>query len=410
MKMKRIREEDCYDYIKAVQQTGKYNEYLLVMKEFNSLPYDMTALKFVTAKIKDVFRDHSNLILRFNILFLPEQYAIEQDGDGADQNQVLSLKSTQRVQAADSNKVLLHEDYKFLESIRKEKFKNPDEYKRFLKCLYVFSEQKISRDDLGGIVNDLLQYGTAFVPGTASEDKVHEEPAEKDEREKSTEASTSKRRKIEEPAMFARLFSCSTENPSYEPSTERTLASGWTELGKQVLNDSWVPRETPDPTYIPKKNIYQQNLFKFEDDRCERHRQKELVKGTVERMEKLLKKVADNEISLECIRLEDHFKVLHLGCIRRLYGESWQGVMDELSKNAVSVLQGILALLLRKLEEVTGRLSECYKDKMRVIYAKNLHKSLNHGNSSCEHQDTTSSSDRDDASNSSPKVLAEATK
>ncbi|MCL7025861.1 hypothetical protein MKW94_002710 [Papaver nudicaule] len=399
MMMKRIREEDCYAYIQAVQQAGKYNEYLQVMKEFKSWPYVITALKFVTAKIKDVFRDHSNLILRFNILFLPEQ-----DADyGADQ----SLKSTQRaVQAADSNKVLLHEDYKFLENIRKEKFKNPDEYKRFLKCLYVFSEDKISRDDLGGIVNDLLQYGTAFVPGTASENKVQGEP----EREKSSEASTSKRRKIEEPAMFARLFSCTTENPSYEPSKRRTLASGWTELGKQVLNDSWVPRETPDPTYIPKKNIYQQNLFKFEDDRCERDRHKELVKGTVKRMEKLLKKVADKEISLECIRLEDHFTVLHLGCIKRLYGKIWPGVVDELSKNAVSVMQGILTLLQEKLTEVTGRLSESYKDKMRAVYAKNFEKSLDHGNSSYEQQDTTSSSDKEDASNSCPKVLAEATK
>ncbi|MCL7025229.1 hypothetical protein MKW94_006890 [Papaver nudicaule] len=372
------------------------------MKEFNSLPYDMTALKFVTAKIKDVFRDHSNLILRFNTLFLPEQ-----DADyGADQ----SLKSTQRaVQAADSNKMLLHEDYKFIQKIRKENFKNPDEYKRFLKCLYVFSEQKISRDDLGGIVNDLLQYGTAFVPGTASEDKVHEVP-QKDEREMSSEASTSKRRKIEEPAMFARLFSCSKKNPSYEPSKEKTSASGWTELGKLVLNDSWVTRETPDPTYIPKKNIYQQNLFKFEDDRCERDRQKELLKGTIERMEKVLRDIANNKISLDCIRLEDHFTVLRLGCIKRLYGKTWPCVVDELSKNAVSALQGILTLLQEKLREATDRLSESCKDKMRAVYAKNFNKSLVHGNSSCEQQDTSSSSDREDASNSCPKVLAEATK
>ncbi|MCL7036782.1 hypothetical protein MKW94_017018 [Papaver nudicaule] len=407
--MKRIREQDCYEYIKAVQKAEKYNEFLQIMKEYKSFPtHTATALDFVVAKIKQVFNGHSDLIRRFNELFLPEQYAIEEEDGAADQNRVMKLKSTQRVQAAadHSGKVLLHKDYKFIEHIRKEKFRDPDLYKKFLKCLYLYSKEIISRDDLENIVGDLLQYGTVF-PSTANKDTVHEEEPEKDERETSDEATASKRRKIEEPSMIDGM-ECEEENPSYQLSTDKTSASGRTELGIIVLNDSWVSTGKT-PTYQLKKNIYQQNLFRCEDDRCERDRQKELVTATTNLMEELIQKVGDKTVSEENLCLEDHFKALYLGCIKRLYAESWQSVVDELPKDAVAVLRGILARLQDKLQEVTGRLSGKYKKKMRAVYAKNFKKSLNHGKSSCElQQDTTSSSDKDDASTSCPNILAKA--
>ncbi|RZC80950.1 hypothetical protein C5167_043518 [Papaver somniferum] len=398
MKMKRPREGDCLAYIKAVQKTPKYNEFLQVMKEFKSLPtYDTTNLEFVATRIKKIFRDHSNLILGFNILFLP----IAEEEDGADQNRVL-LKSTKRfLQAAESKKALpLHEeddyylkDYKFFEEISKEKSRNPDEYKKYVKCLYLYSIERISRAELQKIVRDLLKYGTPFFPST----KVHQEP-QKDERETDCEAPASKRRKLEEP-MIDRLLNCKIDNPSYQLSTETTLASGRTELGVAVLNDTLVSVEsTPaGDAYHFEKNVYEKNLFKCEDDRCERDRQFELVKGTVERVEDLLQKIADNTINQESIRLEDHFKVLHLGCIKRLYNESWQDVIDALRKDAKSVLPGILTQLQKKLKEATSRLSVTCRKKMKAVYLKNFRKSLHYSNSSGEQQDTTSSSSEDDA-------------
>ncbi|KAI3875337.1 hypothetical protein MKW92_030464 [Papaver armeniacum] len=410
MKMKRPREEDCLAYIKAVQKTPKYNEFLQVMKEFKSLPpYDTTNLEFVATRIKQIFRGHSNLILGFNILFLPIEE--EEEEDGADQNRVL-LKSTKRVlQAAESKKALplheegdyYHKDYEFFEEISKEKFRNPDEYKKYLKCLHLYSIERISRAELREIVRDLLKYGTA----SANEGKVHQDP-QKDERETDCEASASKRRKLEE-SMIDRLLNCEIDNPSYQLSTERNLASGRTKLGVAVLNDTLVSVEsTPaGDAYHFEKNVYEKNLFKCEDDSCERDRQFELVKGTVERVEELLQKIVENTINPESICLEDHFKVLHLGCIKRLYGESWLGVVDALRKDAKSVLPGILTQLQKKLKEVTSRLSVTYIKKMKAVYLKNFRKSLHYGNCSGEQQDTTSSSSEDDAPTSCPNLLAQ---
>lgn len=331
MKTERPREEDCLAYIKSIQKTLKYNEFLQVMKEFKFLPtYDTPNVEFVATRIKQIFGDHSNLILGFNILFLPIE---EEEEDGADQNRVLS-KSTKRVlQAAESRKALplheegdyYHKDYKFFEEISKEKFRNPDEYKKYLKCLYLYSIERISRAGLQKIVTDLLQYGGTAFPSTS---------ADKDERETDCEAPASKGRKLEE-SMIDHLLNCEIDNPSYQLSTERTLATGRTELGVAVLNDSWVSTEstsTGGDTYHFKKNAYEKNLFRSEDDRCERDRQFELVKGT----EELLQKIVDNAINPESIRLEHHFKVLQLGCIKCLYNESWQDVVDALRKDAKS--------------------------------------------------------------------------
>ncbi|KAI3858911.1 hypothetical protein MKW98_028644 [Papaver atlanticum] len=386
MKMKRPREEDCFAYIKAVQKTPKYSEFLDIMKEYKSLPVNKTTnLELVATKIRQVFHNHSNLILGFNILFMPEKYATEEEEEYGVENQN-RVKSTKRVQATDSNKALslheegdyYHKDYKFFEKISKEKFRNPDEYKKYLKCLYLYSAERISRAELRGIVRDLLKYGTAF-PSTANEGKVQQQDTQKFESESDFEASASKWRKFEEP-MIDRLSKCEIENPSYQLSTERTIASGRTELGVAVLNDSWVSAESTPPggdTYHFQKNVYEMNLFKCEDDRCERDRQFELVKGVVERVEELLQKIVENTINPESIRLEDHFKVLYLGCLKRLFGESsWQGVVDALPKNAVPVLLDILAQLQKKLKEVTSRLSATYKKKMDAVYLKNFKKKI----------------------------------
>ncbi|KAI3863594.1 hypothetical protein MKX03_031645 [Papaver bracteatum] len=383
--MKRPREEDCAAYIMAVRKTSKFNEFLRVMKEFKSLPtYDSTNLEFVATRIKEIFRGDSKLILGFNMIFLPKQYAIEDE----DQNRV-KAKSNKAMYLHESD---YHYNYRFFAEVRKDKFRDPDEYKKYLKCLYLYSKEIISRAELREMVRDLLKHGT--VP-------------QKDEREACFEAPASKRRKC--------LSKCEVDNPSYQLSSERILASGRTELGVEVLNDSWVSVEntlTGGDTYHHfKKNVYEKNLFKCEDDRCERDRQFELVQGAIERVEEFLQKIEENTVNLETIRLEDHFKVLHLGCIKRLYGESWQDVVDALRKDAKSVLLGILIQLQKKLEEVASRLSLTYKKKMDAVYSKNFRKSLDYGSSSGQQQDTTSSSSKDDDASTStcPNLLAEPT-
>ncbi|KAI3914648.1 hypothetical protein MKW92_006721 [Papaver armeniacum] len=411
--MKRPREEDYFAYIKAVQKTPKYNDFLQLMKEYNSSPtYDTTNVEFVTTRIKEIFKDHSNLIHGFNVIFLPEEYEIEED------DRVLS-KSTKRVEAEDSNKMMslyggdYHRNYRFFEKVMtKERFTNPDDCKKYLKCLYLYSKKRISEGELKDLVGGLRQYGCVTFPRTANDDKVQQEP-QKDEREIGSESPVSKRRKLEE-HMIDRFMNCEKDNPSYQPSTERISASGRTKLGVAVLNDSWVSTESSTAggdTYRCKKNAYEKNLFRFEDDRCERDRQFELVKGTVEGVEQLLQKILENTTSPESIRFEDHFKVLQLGCIKRLYNGSWQDVVDALRKDAKSVLPGILTQLQEKLKEATSRLSVTFKKKMNAVYSKNFRKSLEYGNSSGEQQEKTSSSSNDDGASTSacPNDLAEPT-
>ncbi|KAI3914652.1 hypothetical protein MKW92_006725 [Papaver armeniacum] len=396
-------------YLRAVQKTDKCHEFRQLMKEFLSLQeHDAATLQDVAARIKDVFNGNPNIILGFND-FLPRRYEInltvEEDADEMTQDRV-----EESDEASDSDKELLHHhgeyhpEFKLFEFIKKEKFGNPDEYQQYLKCFYLFSNKIISRKELFAIVIDLLKQNH-----------------KNNERETGFEASTSKRRKYEEPMNDDRVLNREHDNnPSYKLSTETVLASGRTKPGKAVLNDSWVSESTSIVyKYDFKKNVYQENLFKCEDERCEYDRKFHLVKGTTKRVQRLKRKIEENKVNPNSIRMEDHFKVLQLRQIRRQWSKSETGrvrrissklmkdLVDEIRKNAISVLNRILTLLEQNKVRAETRISNLL-EKMKEIYSKNHKKSLYFG-SILQQQDATSPSGKCDASTSCPNLNPEAT-
>ncbi|MCL7036076.1 hypothetical protein MKW94_021616 [Papaver nudicaule] len=424
-------------FLQAVQQTDKCDGFVQVMKEYLSLQErDTSTFLFVAARIKDVFRGHSKLILDFNN-FLPQAYeitlgqAVEEDDDeqtesdkaidsdkGSGDEQTLASADEFNDEAADSDEVLQHGDEQALarvdelkvaadsgrvlhygeyhlksdlfETIIKEKSRDLVKYQQLLKCLHLYSKEIIRSDELVYLVNDLLS----------------DQNPKKNKRETGFEASTSKRRKYD-------------HNPSYERSTEITLASGRTRLGKALLNDSWVLKSTK-PTgdkYRFKNNIYQDNLFECEDERCEFDRQFNLVKGTIKCVKDLKRDIKRNIVNPRSMRIKDHLNVLQVGCIRRLcskhcrtrkslLGGSDKGLVEAICKNGIPVLDLILTELEKQQDKVEAQISHC-SDKMKEVYSKNLKKSLDYGNSSLEQQDTTIPSTKDDAS-TCPDLLLEA--
>ncbi|KAI3959340.1 hypothetical protein MKW98_018930 [Papaver atlanticum] len=350
-------------YLRAVQKTDKFHEFRQIMEEFLSLQeHDTSTLPYVAERIKDVFRGDPKLILGFND-FLPRRYEInltvEEDSDEMTPDRVEEFN-----EASDSDRVLHHGEYhpefELFELVKKEKSGNPDEYQQYLKCFHLFSNKIISRKELLAIVIGLL-----------------EQDHKKNQREIGFEASASKKRKH--------------DNPNYKLSTETALASGRTKLGKAVLNDTWVSESTSiGDKYDFKKNVYQENLFTCEDQRCEYDRKFHLVKGTTKCVQRLKRKIEENKVNPNSIRIEDHFKVLQLRKIRRVWSKSETGrvkrlcsksnkdLVDEIRKNAIPVLNRILTLLEEKKVRAQTRISNLL-EKMREIYSKNHKKSLYFG-------------------------------
>ncbi|KAI3945099.1 hypothetical protein MKW92_007679 [Papaver armeniacum] len=390
MKRTSPRREYCVEYVKDVQQTPKlYNEFLQLIEKFKDLPrLDANTVEFhlkytvLSERIKQIFKRHSELLSKFKP-FLPDGYedtvAVDQ-ADGHD----------------DDEAAVLHQEYSFVENV-KASLRSPDEYKQFLKCLYVYSKERISKDELQaltGFTYDIRRRTTTKSTENRSNNNGDCEKGERDKRP-GFEASTSKRRKlIEEPkSMVARLLDSKDVNPSYKRSTRKKnqiclFASG-------ISTD---PGDDQVPHYEPKKNtetsseyfkhsIYEENLFKCEDERVER----DILSSTIERAEELLAKIDDN-----CSH-EDHFSVPQLGCIKRLFGKLGQDVMESFGDNAILVLPLISTRLHQKLHEVSVSLRN----------SENELKLVSSGTSSFELQNTTSSSNKDDAYTSWPNPLAE---
>ncbi|XP_026443607.1 paired amphipathic helix protein Sin3-like 4 isoform X1 [Papaver somniferum] len=339
------------------------------------------------------------------------------------------------------------QEYTFCEKV-KEKLRNPEDYQEFLKCLSIYSNEIISRDELKNLIGDLLGYfpdlmsgfnefleqcerkGDGYLTGFMSKkslwnenlprhpkienrDKVRDREREERDREREKErvdrnlsaaghkVTTPNRdsrgeKYMAKPISELDLSNCQRCTPSYRLLPKNypiPSASQRSELGAQVLNDFWVSVTSGSEDYSFKhmrKNQYEESLFRCEDDRFELDMLLESVDAATRRVEELLDKINDNTIKPESpIRIEDHFTALNLRCIERLYGDHGLDVMDVLRKNASLALPVILSRLKQKQEEW----SRCRTDFNKVwaeIYSKNYHKSLDHRSFYFKQQDTKS--------------------
>ncbi|XP_072983641.1 paired amphipathic helix protein Sin3-like 3 isoform X1 [Typha latifolia] len=327
---------------------------------------------------------------------------------------------------------------------------HPDTYQEFLKCLHIYSQEIITRNELKNLVRDLLEKYPDLMDGfneflahcenidgflagvfnkrhvarpVKLEDRERERQHGRDEKERDRERDRNKERQRLDKSAFnskdgvshkTTTFSCKEKYNMCKPISELDLsnchrctpsyrllpksypippASHRTELGASLLNDFWVSVTSGSEDYSFKhmrKNQYEESLFRCEDDRFELDMLLETVNATTKRVEELLEMAQDSSFKPEShIRVEDHFTSLHLRCIERLYGDHGLDVMDVLRKNASLALPVILTRLKQKQEEW----SRCRADFNKVwaeIYAKNYHKSLDHRSFYFKQQDAKS--------------------
>nr|CAD1838271.1 unnamed protein product [Ananas comosus var. bracteatus] len=339
------------------------------------------------------------------------------------------------------------QEFNFCEKV-KEKL-HPDSYQEFLKCLHIYSQEIITRNELKNLVNDILgkypdlmegfneflahcENMDGFLAGVFNkrqmtkpvkeEDRDRDREHDRDEKERDREREREKERErfdkgapinskegasqkapvlsskdkynMWKPISELDLSNCQRCTPSYRllpKNYPMPPASHRTELGATVLNDLWVSVTSGSEDYSFKhmrKNQYEESLFRCEDDRFELDMLLESVNATIKRVEELIEKMHDNSAKLEIpIHIEDHLTPLNLRCIERLYGDHGLDVMDVLRKNADAALPVILTRLKQKQEEW----SKCRADFNKVwaeIYAKNYHKSLDHRSFYFKQQDT----------------------
>ncbi|WOG93367.1 hypothetical protein DCAR_0312651 [Daucus carota subsp. sativus] len=323
----------------------------------------------------------------------------------------------------DALKSIYKQEFIFCEKV-KERLRNPADYQAFLKCLHIYSTDIITRNELQGLVADLIGKDTAlmegfkeflelcegtdgFLAGVMSKKHFWTEgfasktlKVEDKEREHRRDVDLFKERDRVKEKYWGKsiqeldLVNCQRCTPSYRLLPDDypiPLASQKSELGAQVLNDHWVSVTSGSEDYSFKhmrRNQYEESLFRCEDDRFELDMLLESVTATAKRAEELLNIMNKNSINSEStICVEDHFTALNFRCIERLYGDHGLDVLDILRKNTSLSLPVILIRLKQKQEEW----SKCRLDFNKVwaeIYAKNHYKSLDHRSFYFKQQDS----------------------
>ncbi|XVF60417.1 hypothetical protein PTKIN_Ptkin08bG0044100 [Pterospermum kingtungense] len=313
----------------------------------------------------------------------------------------------------DTFKSMCSQGFAFCEKV-KERLCSSDDYQAFLKCLNIYSNGIIKRNDLQNLVTDLLgkyldlmnefnQFlerceNTESLSGDGHASrplKLEEKDREhKREMEAAKEKERYREKYMAKSIQELDLSNCQRCTPSYRLLPDDypiPSASQRSDLGAQVLNDHWVSVTSGSEDYSFKhmrRNQYEESLFRCEDDRFELDMLLESVSSTAKRAEDLLNSINENKINMDSpIRIEDHFTVLNLRCIERLYGDHGLDVMEILRKNPALALPVILTRLKQKQEEWT----KCRLDFNKVwadIYSKNHYKSLDHRSFYFKQQDS----------------------
>ncbi|CAK7328041.1 unnamed protein product [Dovyalis caffra] len=327
----------------------------------------------------------------------------------------------------DNIKSIYNQEFVFFEKV-KEKLGNEDDYQAFLKCLNIYNQGIIKRNELQNLVTDLLgkypdlmeefidyleRHGhiAGFLAGVASKKSLGNDGHasrslkvdDKDKEQKHEIDGAKEKERCREKYMAKSiqeldLSNCGRCTPSYRLLPDDypiSSASQRSELGAQVLNDHWVSVTSGSEDYSFKhmrRNQYEESLFRCEDDRFELDMLLESVSSTTKRAEELLNSINENKVETP-VHIEDHLTALNLRCIERLYGDHGLDVMDILRKNTILALPVILTRLKQKQEEWT----RCRTDFNKVwaeIYVKNHYKSLDHRSFYFKQQDSKNLSTR----------------
>ena len=174
--------------------------------------------------------------------------------------------------------------------------------------------------------------------------------------------------------------------PSYRalPKSYRVPhCSGKTMLGDQVLNNTWVssPTGREDAGFrATRKNQYEEELFKCEDQRCELDLAIEMNAGAVFALEKVMgrmKKVKREEERKRFRLREGDVKILHVRAIDKIYGDRGAEVVEALFSNPMVAIPVIVKRLKQKDLEWRRARRE-FQKVWRETNEKNYLKALDH--------------------------------
>ena len=258
------------------------------------------------------------------------------------------------------------------------------QWSQFLKCLNLFASDIVSRLEMVRMIEDLLlpphQHHDAHTVELFERFKQAIQYNEWDEKALITAQHSNYYTFV----ASVDFTTCPQVTPSYRqlPAAVSTLyCSGRTALCEQVLNDKCIsiPTGSEDFSFkATRKNIYEENLFKVEDERFELDMIIENNAAVIRVLEPLVESVQNmSSEQAKHVTLNENLDILHLRSISRIYGENGYE-MIELLKTCPALTAKVILERLHQKDEEWRRVRSEMKNVWRKISEQNYQRSLDH--------------------------------
>jgi paired amphipathic helix protein Sin3a len=266
------------------------------------------------------------------------------------------------------------EEMDFFDKVRR-RLDNKFAYIEFLRCLNLFSNEIITRQELIQLVYgflgkypDLFEWFKRIVglkDGLGKFNDLVKKNKKVNRHNNDNEIWCSlieRKEKLQERPPEIDYANCKRYGPSYRalPKAYQYMkCTGRDELCNEVLNDVWVsfPTWSEDSVFLSsKKNMYEEALYKCEDEHYEMDRIIEANSATIKVLESIAIKMLDmttEELGRFHLNngLNGTSECIYTAAIRRIYGDRANEILGSLKHNPTVTVPLVLQRLKQKDEE-----------------------------------------------------------
>ena len=276
------------------------------------------------------------------------------------------------------------------------------QWSQFIKCLNLFACDVISRVEMMRMVEDLISPPAQRLEPQLQElvERFKQSIAYDEWEEK--QLITQQQSNYYTFVQSVDFTTCPQVTASYRQlpaSLAVPYCSGRTALCESVLNDSCIsiPTGSEDFSFkATRKNVYEEQLFKVEDERFELDMIIENNAAVIRVLEPLVESVQNMAAEqAKAVQLNENLDILHLRSISRIYGENGYE-MIELLKTCPALTAKVVLERLHQKDEEWRRVRHEMKNVWRKISEANYQRSLDHRSfyfkqedKKCTHHNTT---------------------
>lgn len=394
--------DQAITYVNKIKQRFSNDErvYKAFLEILNMYRKGQKTIANVYDEVALLFRSHDDLLAEFTY-FLPDNSppAVQPRRTAVPAQRRPGMGGAYGAAAKTSRRALpplrkddpkVQRELAFFEKVKQRLRNNREAYTDFLKCLNLFAEDVVTKQELVSLVHDIIGRHHDLMAGLneflmrceLGPDDPYSRPYQA--RDRSRHANL-QQKYISLPISELDVATWERTTPSYvmlPAGYTRMKTTGRDEVGSSVLNDDWVSVTSGSEDYNFKhyrKNQYEDFLFMAEDDHFELDMVIDQNSSAIKHLQPLADEIAalSEEDRANWVLPEGALRAFHFRAVWRIYGEAGPQMVALLRQNPAVAIPTILPRLIQKQTEWSESKDTMMK-QWQNIFKENYNKSLDH--------------------------------